>query len=490
MSRRKRRRHRLPLPDQAAFPREASNPAIGQAMQDAASEVQLRDEEGGIRSDFLQAVSSALEDGDAERLRALTLDLHAADLADLIALLRPDQRAPFITALGPDFDATVLPELDEPIRDQLLEELPPEQVAEAIQELDLDEAVYLIEDLDKQEQSDILSKLPPFERAQLERSLEYPEDSAGRIMQTDLIAVPPFWSVGQTIDFMRVADDLPDRFDEVFVVDPAYHLIGAVPLNRLLRSKRQDTIDSITERDIHPIPAEADQEEVARQFEHYNLTSAPVIDSDRRLVGVITAEDVVDVVHEEASEDILSMGGVAGSSVSDTVWQTQRHRFVWLLVNLGAALLAVWVISQFEATIEQMVVLAVLMPIVASMGGNAANQTMTVTVRALATKDLGPANAYRVIGRETIVGLLNGLLFATLLGTVVYFWFGNDELGLVIAAAMIVNFFVAALAGILIPLTLNYLDIDPAVASGVFVTTVTDVVGFFAFLGLATLWLI
>ncbi len=405
-------------------------------------------------------------------------------------MLRPEQRELLIAALGEDFKAAALTELDEAVRDQMLEAMPAEQVAEALQQLDSDEAVYLIENLDKEEQSDILAKLPYFERIALERSLEYPEDSAGRLMQTDLIAVPPYWSVGQAIDFLRLADDLPDRFYEIFVVDPAYHLIGAVPLNRLLRSKRATTIESITEHDIHPIQVEDDQEEVARQFERYNLTAAPVVDRDRRLVGVITADDVVEVVQEEAEEDILSMGGVAGSAVTDTVWQTQRQRFVWLLVNLGAALLAVWVISQFEATIEQMVVLAVLMPIVASMGGNAANQTMTVTVRALATKDLGPANAYRVIGRETVVGLLNGLLFATLLGLVVYFWFGNDELGLVIAAAMVVNFFVAALAGILIPITLNYLDIDPAVASGVFVTTVTDVVGFFAFLGLATLWLI
>ncbi|MGI8853024.1 MAG: magnesium transporter [Methyloceanibacter sp.] len=459
-------------------------------MQDAAGEVQLRDEEGGIRPDFLHAVSAALDEKDAAKVRELTLKLHEADLADLIELLRPEQRELLIAALGGDFKAAALTELDEAVRDQMLEAMPAEQVAEALQQLDSDEAVYLIENLDKEEQSDILAKLPYFERIALERSLEYPEDSAGRLMQTDLIAVPPYWSVGQAIDFLRLADDLPDRFYEIFVIDPAYHLIGAVPLNRLLRSKRATTIESITEHDIHPIQVEDDQEEVARQFERYNLTAAPVVDRDRRLVGVITADDVVEVVQEEAEEDILSMGGVAGSAVTDTVWQTQRQRFVWLLVNLGAALLAVWVISQFEATIEQMVVLAVLMPIVASMGGNAANQTMTVTVRALATKDLGPANAYRVIGRETVVGLLNGLLFATLLGLVVYFWFGNDELGLVIAAAMVINFFVAALAGIFIPITLNYLDIDPAVASGVFVTTVTDVVGFFAFLGLATLWLI
>jgi len=459
-------------------------------MQDAASEVQLRDEEGDIRSDFLHAVVDALDAGDAAEARALTLPLHEADLADLIQLLRPDDRARLIETLGDDFKAAALPELDEAVRDQVLEEMPAAQVAEVVQQLDSDEAVYLLEDLDKEEQKDILAKLPYFERIALQRSLEYPEDSAGRIMQTDLIAVPPFWSVGQTIDYMREAADLPDRFYEIFVVDPAYHLIGSVALNRLLRSKRPTTIESITDEDIRPIPVESDQEEVARQFERYNLTSAPVIDQDQRLVGVITADDVVEVVQEEASEDILRMGGVGGESVSDTVWETTRLRFSWLLTNLGTAILASYVISLFEATIEQMVALAVLMPIVASMGGNAGTQTMTIAVRALATQDLGPVNAVRVILRESAVGLLNGLLFAVIMAAIAYFWFGSDQLGLVIGVAMVVNLFAAALAGILIPLGLEALDLDPAVASGVFVTTVTDVVGFFAFLGLAALWLV
>ena len=459
-------------------------------MQDAASEVELRDEEGTIRSDFVHAVSDALEEGDTKRVRALTLDLHEADLADLIQLLRPEERAGLIEALGADFKAAALPELDESVRDQVLEDMRPEQVAEALQQLDSDEAVYLLEDLDEGEQKDILAKLPYFERIALQRSLEYPEDSAGRIMQTDLIAVPPFWSVGQTIDYMRVAEDLPDRFYEIFVVDPAYHLIGSVALNRLLRSRRPTTIESITDQEIRPIPVESDQEEVARQFERYNLTSAPVIDQDKRLVGVITADDVVEVVQEEASEDILAMGGVGGESMSDTVWETTRLRFTWLFANLVTAILASVIISFFEATIEQMVALAVLMPIVASMGGNAGTQTMTVAVRALATQDLGRVNALRVILRESAVGVLNGLLFAVIMAAIAYFWFGSDELGLVIGVAMVVNLFAAALAGILIPLGLDALDLDPAIASGVFVTTVTDVVGFFAFLGLAALWLV
>ena len=459
-------------------------------MQDALSDFPLRDEEGDIRPEFLHAVIDALETEDTTLARELTIYLHEADLADLLQVLRQDDRAALIGALGEDFKAAALPELDEAVRDQVLEEMPPEQVAEALQELDSDEAVYLLEDLDRKDREDILSKLPYFERIALQRSLEYPEDSAGRIMQTDLIAVPPFWSVGQTIDYMREADDLPERFYEVFVVDPAYHLIGCVALNKILRSKRPTEMETIVDEEMHPIPVSVDQEEVARLFERYNLNSAPVIDKDDRLVGVITADDIVEVVQEEASEDILAMGGVGGESVVDSVWETTRLRFTWLVANLLTAIAASIVISFFEATIEQMVALAVLMPIVASMGGNAGTQTMTVAVRALATQDLGPANAMRIVGRECAVGLLNGVLFAVIMALIAYFWFGSDGLGLVIGVAMVVNLFAAALAGILIPLGLDALDLDPAIASGVFVTTVTDVVGFFAFLGLAALWLV
>ena len=458
-------------------------------MQDAAGETLLRDENGVLRPEFVHDVEAALEAGDAERVRSLALPLHEADLADLIQLLRAEQRETLIAMLGRDFNAAALSELDESVRDQVLEEMPAEKVAEALEQLDSDEAVYVIEDLDKDEQSEILSKLPSFERAAIERSLEYPEDSAGRIMQTDFIAVPPFWSVGQTIDYMRDTQDLPDRFYEIFVVDPAYHFIGSVALDRLLRSQRPVNIGTITDREIRPILAGDDQEEVARRFERYNLTSAPVVDGDGRLLGVITADDVVEVIQEEASEDILRMGGVAGESVSDPVLETTKHRFIWLLVNLATAILASLVISLFDATIEQMVALAVLMPIVASMGGNAGTQTMTVAVRALATKDLGAVNAARVIGREAVVGLLNGLMFAVIMGTIAFFWFGSGQLGIVIGAAMIINLLVAALSGILIPLGLYALRLDPAIASGVFVTTMTDCVGFFAFLGLAALWL-
>jgi magnesium transporter len=464
---------------------------IEQAMESALDDhIAVRDEEGDFRSDFLHAVEAALEAHDKAKIRALTVELHEADLADLIQLLKPEQREELIETLGGAFKAAALSELEEGVRDQVLEALPPEVVADALQQLDTDDAVYLIEDLDEKDQKAILDQLPDLDRAALKRSLEYPEDSAGRLMRTEVISVPPFWSVGQTIDYMREAGDLPDRFDEVFVVDPAYHLIGSVALNRLLRSKRQVLIEDITDHELRPISVEADQEEVAQQFERYGLSSAPVVDHDNRLVGVISADEVVEVIQEEASEDILHLGGVSATSMSDSVLNTTRQRFTWLFVNLLTAILASLVISLFDATIQQMVALAVLMPIVASMGGNAGTQTMTVAVRALATRDLGPVNALRVIGRETAVGLLNGLLFALIMGLIAYFWFGSGELGLVIGVAMVVNLIVAALAGILIPLGLNALGVDPAITSAVFLTTVTDVVGFFAFLGLASVWLL
>ncbi len=459
-------------------------------MSDAREDVQVRDEEGALLTDFVRSVEAAIEAGAKPEIRALAGNLREADLADLIELLKSDQRGRLIEALGSDFNPAALSELEEPVRDQVLDAMPNAQVARALRELESDDAVYLLEDMEEADQSEILAKLPKEERVALQRSLEYPEDSAGRLMQTEVITVPPFWSVGQTIDYMREEDDLPNAFTQVWVVDPAHHLIGRVPLDRLLRTKRPVSIAEITDTDLHQITAESDQEEVALLFERYDLMSAPVVDDDGRLVGVVTVDDIVEVIQEEAEEDIHRLGGVGHESITDTVLRTTRGRFAWLLVNLATAVLASWVISLFDATIEQMVALAVLMPIVASMGGNAGTQTMTVAVRALATRDLGPVNALRVISREVLVGILNGLLFAAIMGGVAYYWFGSDHLGFVIAAAMVINMVVAALSGILVPLGLDAMDIDPAVASSVFVTTVTDVVGFFAFLGLAALWLV
>jgi magnesium transporter len=439
---------------------------------------------------LVPAVAAALAAGDADGLRALVGGLRAPDLAAVIELLEPQARVGLIETLGQSFDFEVLSELDPGVRDQLTEELPNELIARAVAALETDDAAYVIESLEAEDKAEVLAQIPSDDRALLERNLEYPEETAGRLMQADLVAVAPFWNVGQVIDYMRETDDLPDMFSEIFVVDPTYKVLGSVELSRVLRSKRHVKIDEIMDRDRATVLATADQAEVARQFQRYDLMSAPVVDANQRLVGVVTVDDVVEVIKDEAEEDIKALAGVGTESMSDTVAATARSRVPWLVVNLGTAIIASLVIKLFDATIEQMVALAVLMPIVASMGGNAGTQTMTVTVRALATSKLGRVNAWRVIVREAGVGLLNGLVLSVLMATVVLLWFGSGPLGGVIAAAMIVNLLAAALAGILIPLAFHELELDPAPAAGVFVTMVTDVVGFFAFLGLASLWLV
>jgi magnesium transporter len=307
-------------------------------------------------------------------------------------------------------------------------------------------------------------------------------------MQTEFVAVPPFWTIGQTIDYMREDNNLPDRFSQIFVIDPSFKLLGAIDLDQILRTKRGTKVEEVMHETRHAIPATMDQEEASREFEQYDLLSAAVVDENERLVGVLTIDDVVDVIQQEAEEDLLRMGGVGDEELSDSIFATSRSRVPWLLVNLFTAFLAASVIGLFDRTIEHIVALAVLMPIVAGMGGNAGSQTMTVTVRALATKNIDIYNAWRVIRREMGVGFINGVIFAVLIGLFAGTWFGDPNLGGIIAAAMIINMFVAALAGILIPLLLDRFKLDPAVASAVFVTTVTDVVGFFAFLGLATWW--
>ncbi len=449
----------------------------------------VRDSAGNVADTFLLALESAIAEQDVDRLRTLTAGLHEADMGDLIEALDGDSRRDLIALLGPDFDFTALTELDETIRVQILHGLSPQIVAQGMRELDSDDAVYILEDLADEDKAAILEHMPAPERVALLRSLDYPEESAGRRMQTEFIAVPPFWTAGRAIDYMRDTPDLPDTFYEVFVVDPAYRLIGSVSLDKLLRARRSVLVSAVKAEQLQVVKATEDQEEVARMFEHYNLVSAPVVDDAGRLVGVITIDDVVDVIQEEADEDLRALGGVGSDEeLSDTVGYTARSRLPWLLVNLGTAFLSASIIALFEGTIEKMVALAVLMPIVASMGGNAGTQTMTVAVRALATKDLSTHNARRVVGREVLVGLCNGLALACLLGTIAALWFANLHLGLVISTALVVNMLAAGLFGILIPLVISKLKLDPAVASGVFVTTVTDSVGFFAFLGLATWW--
>lgn len=445
-------------------------------------------EDGSVRADFLAMVGAAIADRDVLFLRQNVIRLHETELGHLLEVIQPDQRQALVRLLGSDFDLTALTEVDEAIRMEIVEQMPNAQIAAAIGELDSDDAVYILEDLDKEDREEILAQLSFTERVRLRRALDYPEQSAGRRMQTEFVAVPPFWTVGQTIDYMREDAELPESFTQIFVIDPTFKLLGMVDLDRILRTQRQVRIESVMRETNHPIPAEMDQEEAAQVFEQYDLLSAAVVDENGRLVGVLTIDDVVDVIQEEAEEDIMRLGGVGDEELSDSLTETSRSRMPWLAVNLLTAFLAATVIGIFDATIEKIVALAVLMPIVAGMGGNAGSQTMTVTVRALATRSLDIHNAPRIIRREAGVGLLNGLLFGVLIGLVAGLWFQDANIGSIIAVAMLINMIAAALAGIMIPLVLDKVGADPAVSSAVFVTAVTDVIGFFAFLGIATWW--
>lgn len=449
----------------------------------------LRTDDGKLETEFLEELSSAIDNGDAARARAMVADLHEADVGDILEALDPVERAPFIKLLGDDFDFTALTEVDESIRVRVIDELPPEAVAKGVSDLDSDDAVYILEDLDDEDQAKILAKLPFHDQMALRRSLDFPEETAGRRMQSDFIAVPEYWTTGQAIDYMREQQDLPDEFYEIFVIDPGFHLVGTVALNKLLRAQRSVKIVELTDDEPKMVEATADQEEVARMFERYNLVSVAVVDDVNRLVGVLTIDDIVDVIQAEAEEDIRALAGVGNAEMSDSVLYTMWTRWIWLAVNLATAFLASFVIAMFDGAIEKMVALAVLMPIVASQGGNAATQTMTVIVRALATRELDSHNVWRIFGRELSVALLNGMSFAVIVGAIAAIWYHDLMLAVVFGAAMTTNLLAAALGGMLIPLGMNWLKIDPAVASGAFVTTVTDVVGFASFLGLAT-WIL
>ncbi|GAA0771855.1 magnesium transporter [Roseibium denhamense] len=457
-------------------------------MAPEAAAIPVRDEDERLNRAFIEAIEAAIADEDQPKLSELAANLHEADTGDLLETLDAEERAAFIRLLGNDFDYTALTETDEAVRLQVLEDLPNEVIAEGLGDLDSDDAVYILEDLDEEDQAAILEELPYADRAQLKKALDYPEESAGRRMQSEFIAVAPFWTVGQTIDYMREARDLPDDFYEIYVVDPTFKLLGSVHLDKILRTKRDRKVTSIMSERLDAVEATEDQEEVARRFERYNLVSSAVVDENDRLVGVLTVDDIVDVIQEEAEEDLRALAGVGDEEISDSVMTIARSRFVWLVVNLGTAVLASVVIALFDETIEAMVALAVLMPIVASMGGNAGTQTMTVAVRGIATQELSARNMVRVLNREVLVSMLNGVALAFLIGITAWIWFQSPGLGVVIGAAIIINMLFAGLSGLLIPIILDKFNVDPAIASSVFVTTVTDVVGFFAFLGIAALW--
>lgn len=455
---------------------------------DAEPPPQVRDEDGDLTRAFVDAVTTAIEADDGAALRALVVDLHGAELADLIEALDVDQRPTLVRMVGDDFDFSVLVDVDETVRVRLIADLPHATVVEGVRDLDSDDAVYILEDLNEAQQDAILDQFPVAERLSLERSLDYPEESAGRLMQTEFIAVPPSWTAGQVIDYCRETEDLPDDFYEIHVVDPAFRLAGTVALDKLLRAKRLTPVGAIVDEVRVTARVDEDREEVARLFERYDLVSLPVLDENERLVGVVTADDVVDVVKEEAEEDLRALAGVGDEEISDTVWYTAQNRFLWLFVNLLTAFLAASVIGLFEDTIAKIVALAALAPVVAGQGGVAATQTMTVAVRALATREVGSLNLGRFVNREVMVSFLNGFAFAVIVGLSVWGWYGQIQLGLVVGGAMVANLIAAGVAGVGIPLIVDKLGGDPAVISGVFVTTVTDCVGFFAVLGLATWW--
>ncbi|MEY4249472.1 MAG: magnesium transporter [Pseudomonadota bacterium] len=439
---------------------------------------------------YIDMVVEAADRGDALRLRELIDALRPADVADLMGFLSAEYRYELLAFIAPEALAEILSELDYHIREDVLEKVAPAVLVRALEELDSDDAADLVEDLEDDKRDEVLAAMSEADRTSIQTSLAYGEESAGRLMQREVMAAPQFWTVGQTIDHIRSsADDLPDLFFDIYVVDPSYKPLGAVPVSVLLKSNRDTLLELIMEP-VTEITVEMDQEEVAYIFDKYHLISAPVTDPGGRLVGQITVDDIVGVIQEESQEDLLALAGVTETGRDATVLDVTKSRFWWLLINLGTAVLASSVISAFSGAISQLVALAVLMPIVASMGGNAGTQTLTVAVRALATRELSSVNMLRTIWREIAVGLLNGGAFALCVGVVVTFWFNDPLLGLVIGMAMVINLLAASLAGILVPLTLERLGYDPAVSSTVFVTTVTDVVGFFSFLGLAVLILL
>ena len=437
---------------------------------------------------FINTFSEKIKSGNIEFINQTLKDLHEADVANLIENLNPHTRIKLIELESFNINPEIFIELNESIQGEVLQLLSIDSIIKIIKRLESDNAIKILENLEKDTKDKVLEKLPPKDKFLLEEGLSYPEDSAARIMQREFTAIPSNWSVGQTIDYLRENKDLPEEFLEIFIVDNDFKPIGTVPSSRVLRTSRDLKMNSIMIEMPVLISANMDQEEVGHTFENYNLVSAGVVNKNNKLVGMITADDVVTVVQEEAEEDVLRLAGVGDEEITDSVMLKTKRRFNWLLLNLFTALLATWVISNFGASIEQMVALAFLMPIVASMGGNAGMQTLAVTIRAIATKELSKTNFNRVVGKEFLIGILNGIIFAIITAVIVQLWFKQFNLSLLIGVSMILNMIVAGLFGILVPVSLKKLNIDPALASSVFVTTITDVIGFLSFLGLGSFY--
>ena len=441
-----------------------------------------------FNKEFINTFSDNIENRNIDYINQTLRDLHEADIANLIENLNPDTRTKLIEIESFNVEPEIFIELNESVQSEVLQQLSIDSLIKIIKRLESDNAIKILENLSVNTKEQVLEKLPPKDKFLLQEGLSYPEDSAARIMQREFTAVPSNWTVGQTIDYLREDKDLPEEFLEIFIVDNDFKPIGTVPSSRVLRSSRDSKMNSIMSEMPVLISVNMDQEEVGNAFENYNLVSAGVVNKENKLVGMITADDVVTVVKEEAEEDTLRLAGVGDEEITDSVMLKTKRRFNWLLLNLFTALLATWVISFFGASIEQMVALAFLMPIVASMGGNAGMQTLAVTIRAIATKELSKSNFNRVVGKEFLIGILNGIIFAIITAVIVQFWFKEFNLSILIGISMILNMIVAGLFGILVPVSLKKLNIDPALASSVFVTTITDVIGFLSFLGLGSFY--
>jgi len=439
-----------------------------------------------FNKEFINTFSDNIELRNVDFINQTLKDLHEADIANLIENLNPHTRNKLIEIESFNIEPEIFIELNESIQSEVLQLLSIESLIKIIKRLESDDAIKILENLSKENKEKVLEKLPPKDKFLLQEGLSYPEDSAARIMQREFTAVPSSWTVGQTIDYLREDKELPKEFLEIFIVDNDFKPIGTVPSSRVLRTARESKMNLIMNEMPVLISVNMDKEEVGHAFENYNLVSAGVVNKENKLVGMITADDVVTVVQEEAEEDTLRLAGVGDEEITDSVMLKTKRRFNWLLLNLFTALLATWVISNFGASIEQMVALAFLMPIVASMGGNAGMQTLAVTIRAIATKELSKSNLNKVIGKEFLIGILNGIIFAIITAVIVQLWFKDLNLSMLIGVSMILNMIVAGLFGILVPVSLKKINIDPALASSVFVTTITDVIGFLSFLGLGS----
>ncbi|MBW8754975.1 MAG: magnesium transporter [Sphingomonadales bacterium] len=458
-----------------------------ETTSDSGRESDSLDKENRLKPDFVRRVQEALEAGETDAVYDMVEPLHPADIADLFELVDEDERLPLARAINDQMGVEVFAELNDYVRELIMDELPAGIIADIAEQLDTDDAVAMIEDLDEADQQAVLAEMEPEDRAAIESALSYPEESAGRLMSRDFVAVPEHMTVGDLIDFLRDDKRLATEFWEVFIVDARHHPVGTCALSWILRSPRGVPLTDVMKRDQTLIPVGMDQEEVALRFQKYALISAAVVDEDGRLVGQITVDDVVHIIQEEASEDILRLSGAGDGDINEPIRLTVRTRLTWLVVNLGTAIVASSVVGLFQGAIAKLALLAVLMPIVSGMGGNAGTQTLAVVVRALATNQLTDSNTWRMIGRELRIALANGLSLGALIGSGTALLFGNPLLGAVIGSAMVINNLVAGLAGILVPVTLDRVNVDPAVSSAVFVTMATDVMGFFSFLGLAVL---